>query len=68
MLRPDVGGACKGMVDGAICVGVEAAAVAVMTRHFCAYKRRGLTRERNFFLSLAIRILARTDVCIAGEI
>jgi len=68
MLRPDVGGACKGVVDGAICVGVEAAAVAVVNWHFCAYKRRGLTREKNFFLSLAIKILARTDMCIAEEI
>jgi len=31
MLRPDVGGTCKGVVDSAICVGVEAAAVAVLT-------------------------------------
>jgi len=68
MLRPHAGVACKGVADGAICVGVEAAAVAVVTRHFCTYKRRGLTREINFFLSLVIRILAKTDVCIAEDI
>jgi len=62
MLRPDVGGAFKGVVHVAICVGVKAAAVAVVTRHFCAYKRRGLTRERNFFLSLAARLSKRSDV------
>jgi len=31
-------------------VGREAAAAAVLTQSFCDYKRRGLTRERNFFL------------------
>jgi len=50
MLRPEVGGACKGVVVGAICVGREAVAAAVLTQHFCDYKNRGLTKQRNFFL------------------
>jgi len=40
-LGPEVSGACKGVVRGAICVGVETSAEAVLTQQFCAYTRRG---------------------------
>jgi len=69
MLRPGVSGACKGVVDystHAICVGGEVAAAAALTRHFCPYKRRGLTRERNFFLSLC-DLTARETRRVPGE-
>jgi len=33
-----------------ICVGREAAEAAVLTQHFCEYKRRDLTKEWKFFL------------------
>jgi len=46
MLRPEVGGPCLGVAVSAICVGGEAAAAAALTQHFCAYKRRGIRRER----------------------
>jgi len=67
MLRPDVGGACKGVVDSAICVGGEVAAAAGLTQHFCDYKRRGLTMERNFFLSLAIRIIMSAKLKVSTK-